>query len=98
LKILYFAKISEELGKNQELLVIKGKLRIIDVINILKKKNKKYNLVRKKIISYLKSKKIKYDYIENFNITNFKTTNTLNKKSRIFIAFYINKIRLIDNY
>ena len=64
----------------------------------LKKKNKKYNLVRKKIISYLKSKKIKYDYIENFNITNFKTTNTLNKKSRIFIAFYINKIRLIDNY
>ena len=49
MKILYFAKISEELGKNQELLVIKGKLRIIDVINILKKKNKKYNLVFKKI-------------------------------------------------
>ena len=26
MKILYFARISEELGKNQELLLIKGKL------------------------------------------------------------------------
>jgi molybdopterin synthase sulfur carrier subunit len=49
LKILYFAKISEELGKNEELLLIKDKLRIIDVVNILKKKNERYNLVFKKI-------------------------------------------------
>ncbi len=49
MKILYFAKISEELGKNEELLLIKDKLRIIDVVNILKKKNEKYNLVFKKI-------------------------------------------------
>ena len=49
MKILYFASISEELGKNRELLVIKGKLKIIDVINILKKKDKKYNFVFKKI-------------------------------------------------
>jgi molybdopterin synthase sulfur carrier subunit len=46
---LYFAKISEELGKNEELLLIKDKLRIIDVVNILKKKNERYNLVFKKI-------------------------------------------------
>ena len=49
MKILYFAKISEELGKNEELLLIKDKLRIIDVVNILKKKNERYNLVFKKI-------------------------------------------------
>ena len=49
MKILYFAKISEELGKNEELLFINDKLRIIDVVNILKKKNERYNLVFKKI-------------------------------------------------
>ena len=49
MRILYFAKISEELGKNEHLLLIKDKLRIIDVVNILKKKNEKYNLVFKKI-------------------------------------------------
>ena len=49
MKILYFAKISEELGKNEDLLLIKDKLKIIDVVNILKKKNEKYNLVFKKI-------------------------------------------------
>ena len=49
MKILYFARISEELGKNEELLLIKNKIRIIDVINILKNKNKKYDLVFKKI-------------------------------------------------
>ena len=49
MRILYFAKISEELGKNEDVLLIKDKLRIIDVINILKKKNEKYNLVFKKI-------------------------------------------------
>tara|TARA_B100000035_G_scaffold132239_1_gene112391 strand:- start:1376 stop:1624 length:249 start_codon:yes stop_codon:yes gene_type:complete len=49
LKILYFAKISEELGTNEDLLLIKDKLKIIDVVNILKKKNERYNLVFKKI-------------------------------------------------
>jgi molybdopterin synthase sulfur carrier subunit len=49
LKILYFAKISEELGKSEDLLLIKDKLKIIDVVNILKKKNERYNLVFKKI-------------------------------------------------
>ena len=49
MKILYFARISEELGKNEEILFIKNKLRIIDVINILKKKDERYNLIFKKI-------------------------------------------------
>ncbi len=84
--------------------VLLSKNNIIEAGNILnfmiklKKKYKKFNIVKKIIISKLKLKKIKYDYIENINITNFKTTNNLNKQSRIFIAFYMNKIRLIDNY
>ena len=49
MKILYFARISEELGKNEEILFIKDKLRIIDVINILKTKDERYNVVFKKI-------------------------------------------------
>ena len=49
MKILYFARISEELGKNQEILIIKDKLKIIDVINILKGKDERYSLVFKKI-------------------------------------------------
>ena len=49
MKILYFARISEELGKNQQLLSINGKIRISDVINILKKKDERYNLVFRKI-------------------------------------------------
>ena len=67
MKILYFAKISEELGKNEELLLIKDKLRIIDVIKILKERDEKYNLVFKRI-SNIKfaincEYAAKYDYV-----------------------------------
>ena len=43
---MYFARISEELCKDEEVLIVKKKLRIMDVINILKK-DKKYCLVFK---------------------------------------------------
>ena len=69
MKILYFARISEELGKNQELLLIKGKLRIIDVINILKNQDERYNLVFKKISNIKFAINCEYatknDYITN---------------------------------
>jgi len=39
----------------------------------------------------------KIDYIENLDLNNLKKTKILKKKNRIFIAYYINKIRLIDN-
>jgi len=69
LKILYFARISEELGKNQELLLIKGKLRIVDVINILKNKDERYNIVFKKISNIKFAINCEYasknDYITN---------------------------------
>ena len=38
------------------------------------------------------------DYIELLNTKNFSKHINSNKKFNIFIAFYINKIRLIDNF
>lgn len=52
------------------------------------------NIIKK----YLKKNKIKYDYVCNVNVQRFIVTKKKVKNSRIFIAFYINKIRLIDNF
>ena len=59
---------------------------------------------KKNISSFLKLQKkelknnykIKIDYLELRNINNLKISST-NKNSRLFIAYYINKVRLIDN-
>ena len=52
------------------------------------------SLLKKEIIK-LGAEKI--DYIEFYNIKNFKRSKKFNKNSRIFIAYYLNKVRLIDN-
>ena len=52
------------------------------------------SLLKKEIIK-LGAEKI--DYIEFYNIQSFKRSKKLNKNSRIFIAYYLNKVRLIDN-
>ena len=65
------------------------------------KKNIKNN---KNISSFLKLKKkelnnnykIKIDYLELRNIKNLKLSNTYNN-SRLFIAYYLDNVRLIDN-
>ena len=63
--------------------------------NIKLKKNKnKYLLVVKKDLQ--KQFKIKIDYLELRDINNLKLSN-INHKSRLFVSFYINGIRLIDN-
>ncbi len=52
---------------------------------------------------YLENKIIKLgahkvDYVENFDIKkNFKRSKKYNKNCRIFIAYYIKDVRLIDN-
>ncbi len=67
--------------------------------NIKKKiKNKKnissfLNLQKKEIKN---NYKIKIDYLELRNINNLKISNT-KKNSRLFIAYYLNNVRLIDN-
>ena len=62
---------------------IKNKKKILSFLN-LKKKELKNNY------------KIKIDYLELRNINNLKISNT-KQNSRLFIAYYLNNIRLIDN-
>ena len=69
------------------------------LVNIKKNINKKKN-----ILDFLKSQKkelinnykIKIDYLELRNENNLKISST-KKNSRLFIAYYLNNVRLIDN-
>ena len=76
-----------------------GKL-ISSLMNFKKEfiKNKNFNTLlneKKKELSKLYNLKI--EYLEFRNINNLKLSNKL-KNSKIFIAYYLNKIRLIDNF
>jgi pantoate--beta-alanine ligase len=63
---------------------------------LLKKKNLKDLIFMKK--NELKKKhNIKIDYLELRNTKNLRLTNKI-KNAKIFIAYYINKVRLIDNF
>ena len=71
-----------------------------DLISFKKKLIKHKNLK----ISFLdkwkeleKRHKIKIEYFELRNIYNLKISHKV-KNSKIFIAYYINRIRLIDNF
>ena len=71
------------------------------VLLFLKKKlsNKKNldNLIFIKKNELKKKYGIKIDYLELRNIKNLKLTNKI-KNAKIFIAYFINKVRLIDNF
>ena len=83
---------------NKSSLIIAAKIykKMVDI-----KKNIKNN---KNIMSYLNLEKkelknnykIKIDYLELRNIKNLKLSNTKNN-SRLFIAYYLKNVRLIDN-
>ena len=63
--------------------------------NIKLKKNKnKYLLAVKKDLQ--KRFKIKIDYLELRNIDNLKLSNVIDR-SRLFVSYYLNGVRLIDN-
>ena len=40
---------------------------------------------------------INFDYMELRDVLNFKNSNKV-KNSKLFVAYYINKVRLIDNF
>ena len=63
----------------------------------LKINNQLYNylLIKKKELQ--KKFNVKIDYLELRNEKNLTTLNK-KKKNRLFIAYYINKVRLIDNF
>ena len=58
--------------------------------NIKKELNKTGNEI-------YRSQNVKIEYLELRNIKNLKISNKL-KNSKIFVSFYINNVRLIDNF
>ena len=68
---------------------------------IFKKNLRNKRDIKKKL--FIKKKELtnqfhlKIEYLELRNTYNFKSSNNI-KNSKLFIAYYINKIRLIDNY
>ena len=62
----------------------------------IKKNNSLFNInkIKKDLIDLGASK---IDYLENYNIQNFKKIKKQNKKFNLFIAYYIKNTRLIDN-
>ena len=82
---------------NKELFIASQIIK--DLFNFRKKfrKSKKINYYLKiKKIDLQNKYKIKIEYLENRKINNFKKVNYFNQ-SKIFVAYYINQIRLIDN-
>ncbi len=74
--------------------------------NVFKYLKTKKKLIQKKISNFklLKIKKdlinlgvTKIDYVELYNVKTLKRPKNTREKFKIFIAFYLNKIRLIDN-
>ena len=71
-----------------------------DLIIFKKKLSKKRNFKDLLIMKKKELKKrynIKIDYLELRNTKNLRMTNKI-KNAKIFVAYYINKVRLIDNY
>ena len=54
-------------------------------------------LINQKKVELLRLFDVRLEYLELRNKFNLKTSNT-SKNSKIFLAYYINKIRLIDNF
>ena len=74
--------------------------------NVIKYLRNKKRLIKKEFsnFKFLNIKKdlmnlgiTKIDYIELYNLKTFKRPKNKREKFKIFIAFYLNKIRLIDN-
>ena len=81
---------------NQEILFNQISLKINDCVNLLKKQIDINNL--KNLYQYLEEdKKIKVDYLEIRDDDELLLTQK-NKNARLFISFYIEDIRIIDNF
>ena len=75
--------------------------KIARKLNILKNKIKRNYKMKKNINNIkkylMKNYLIKFDYLELRNEKNLSTIRK-NNKFRLFVAYYINEVRLIDNY
>jgi len=89
---------SRNLLLNKKQLFIASQI-IRDLFNFKNKFRKSKNinhLLKIKKIELQDKYKIKIEYLENRKINNLKKINNFNQ-SKIFIAYYINQVRLIDN-
>ena len=76
-------------------LITKKLLNMKKIINHDRKKSKKLvNEIKKKLV---KKYKIKIEYLECRNIVNLNT-NIQKKSFKLFVAYYLNNVRLIDNF
>ena len=70
--------------------IMKLKRKLNTESNIKKVLNKTENEINK-------LQNVKIEYLELRNIKNLKISNKL-RNSKIFVSFYINNVRLIDNF
>ena len=85
------------LNKNQITNVEKLTKKLISFKKNIKKIRVNTQLLNKKKRELSKLFNIKIQYLELRNIFNFKRSNQI-KNSKIFVAFFIGKVRLIDNF
>ena len=72
--------------------------KLLFLKNEIKKNKKNYKKIIFKFNKELsKNFDIKIEYLECRNIQNL-STNILNKPFKLFVAYYINNVRLIDNF
>ena len=84
----------------------KNYLKVSYITNDLIKFKKKMKCSKKNINNELKkikiklknTYKIKFDYLEFRNVKDLKNSNLSKNKFRLFLAYKIGKIRLIDNF
>ena len=76
---------------------LKKAAEVIKFIKKIKFKNNSLSSKKKAIKKFLKINKINFDYVEYINLKKFNVTKKQSYSMKIFIAFYVNKIRLIDN-
>ena len=72
-------------------------LVLIKLKNLIKKNIKDKKLIKKIKIELIKKFKIKIEYLECRNLINLNT-NLKNKPFKLFVAYYLKGVRLIDNF
>ena len=85
------------LTNKQKLLAGKLTMKIMELKYFIKKHKNIRSLIKLKKKEFEKNFQIKIEYLDIRNIINFKKTKSI-KNSRIFIAYYLGKVRLIDNF
>ncbi|MDC3042470.1 pantoate--beta-alanine ligase [Candidatus Pelagibacter sp.] len=89
---------SRNLLLNKSNLIIAAKIykKLVGIKKIIKNKKNISRFLNLQKKEFKNNYKIKIDYFELRNINNLKISNTT-KNSRLFIAYHLNNVRLIDN-